>query len=494
MTDNDNTVLIIGGRIQTLRKAVDLGLRVVLIQHKEHFVPEAAKLAHAVLIADYTDWEITRPLVEAAHRVYGFTRVVSITEPGLVPAGKVSDLLGLGGTTERTAELLRDKLAMRHHLAAHPDPAVRASSVAAAPVTDAASILAFGETHGYPFIVKPADATASLGVVKVDSAAQVAEVWAGIEALRGRDDLLWGDFFTIDSYLMEQYIEGPEYSVETFSFAGDHVVIAITEKLTREEGFVELGHALPARLAPAVEQQVVDAVAGMLDALGLTDGPSHTEIRISPTGPKVIESHNRMGGDRIFDLIEAGYGINLEQWTVAWPFRLIEHPAQRPVPNRSAATRFLVAEPGTVTEVRGVAEATADPDTLDIDVTAAVGATVNPLSGNWDRVGQVLATGRDTCLLYTTPSRSSPRLPPPTLPSAATPTRKRHEQQDPPRDAQHLRLARRPHRVAAPPGPGAAPGHPGRRRRGRRPLHLRAEAHPGAERRRGGGRRHRRRP
>ncbi len=395
MTDT-NTVLIIGGRIQTLRQAVDLGLRVILVQHREHFLPEAAKLAHAVLIADYTDWEVLRPLAEAAHRVYGFTRVVSITEPGLVPAGRVSDLLGLGGTTEHTAELLRDKLAMRHHLAAHPEAAVRAASVAAAAVTDADSIHAFGATHGYPFIVKPADATASLGVVKVDSPGQIEEVWAGIEALRKRDDLLWGDFFTIDSYLMEQYIEGPEYSVETFSFAGRHVVLAVTEKLTREEGFIELGHALPARLDPADEQRVVETVAGVLDALGLADGPSHTEIRISPTGPKVIESHNRMGGDRIFDLVEAAYGIAIERWTVAWPFRLIERPAERPTPLCSAATRFLLTEPGVVTGVLGVAEATGLADTLDVELTTSVGATVRPLSGNWDRVGQVLTVGAGT--------------------------------------------------------------------------------------------------
>ncbi|MEV4194997.1 carboxylase, partial [Streptomyces toxytricini] len=146
----EHKLLVVGGRIQTLRKAAALGIRFVLIQHKDQFVPEAARLAEAVIIADYTDWETTRPLVEAAHRAYGFTRVVSITEPGLVPAARISDHLGLGGTTEEVAELLRDKHAMRRHLAASDSPGVRALSVAAAEVDGPEALAAFGAEHGYP--------------------------------------------------------------------------------------------------------------------------------------------------------------------------------------------------------------------------------------------------------------------------------------------------------------------------------------------------------
>lgn len=391
----DQRLLVVGGRIQTLRKAAALGIRFVLLQHRDQFVVEAAQLAEAVIIADYTDWETTRPLVEAAHRAYGFTRVVSITEPGLVPAGRISDHLGLGGTSEAVAELLRDKRAMRDHLAAHPDPGVRALSVPAAEVTDAASLAAFGERHGWPVVLKPVDATASLGVARLDGPEQAAAAWAEVEALRARTDLQWASFFTIGSFLAEGYIPGPEYSVETFSFAGRHVVLAVTEKLTGE-GFVELGHALPARLDADTERAVERAVGAFLDAVGLADGAAHTELRLSPEGPKVIESHNRMGGDRIFDLLDAAYGIDLEEWIVAWQFGLIPALDARPVPAVSAATRFLSAEPGTVTAVRGLDEVRQLPEVIDVETTVAVGATVGALRGNWDRVGQVLVTGADT--------------------------------------------------------------------------------------------------
>lgn len=392
----DHMLLVVGGRIQTLRKAAALGIRFVLIQHKDQFVPEAARLAEAVLIADYTDWTTTRPLVEAAHEAYGFTRVVSITEPGLVPAARISDHLRLGGTSERVGELLRDKHAMRGHLAAHPDPAVRALSVAAAEVEGAEDLVAFGTAHGYPFVLKPADATASLGVVRIEGPEQATAAWADVEALRARTDLQWGSFFTIGRFLAEQYISGPEFSVETFSFAGRHIVLAVTEKLTGDGGFIELGHALPARLEAADESRIEECVGRFLDAIGLTDGAAHTELRLSPSGPQIIESHNRMGGDRIFDLLDAAYGIDVEEWIVAWQFGLVPALTERPVPHRSAATRFLSAEPGTVVEIQGVSEARELADTLDVETTVAVGSTVGELRGNWDRVGQVLTTGADT--------------------------------------------------------------------------------------------------
>lgn len=386
-----STVLVLGGRIQTVRKAVDAGLRAVLIQHREHFVPESALLAEAVVIADYTDWDVLAPLADGLHRAYGFSGVVTLTEPGLVPAGRIAERLGLPGNPARTCELLTDKLGMRKHLAGGPAADL---SVAADQVDGADDVRAFAAAHGFPFVVKPVDATASLGVWKVTGPGDLQAAADGMAALRARTDLQWGSFFRIDRFMAEQYIPGPEYSVEAFSFDGRHVVLAVTEKFT--DGVLEMGHAQPARISAADEEAITTATVRFLDAMGLTTGPSHTEIRLSPDGAKVIEGHNRIGGDRIVDLLEAAYGADLELWTIAWPFGLMEALPGRPEPLRSAATRFLTAAPGTVVGVQGADKAAAVEGALDVDLTVAPGATVRSLTGNWDRIGQVLATGPDT--------------------------------------------------------------------------------------------------
>jgi biotin carboxylase len=388
------TLLVVGGRLDTIEKARRLGLDVVLVQHKDHFASRSAELAKAVIIADYTDWEAVRPLLVGAHEAYRFSKVVTLTEPGLEPAGRINDMFGLGQNSHQVARLLKDKLAMRRHLAALGGPAA-AASVAAAELTGEADLYAFGERHGYPFIVKPAAVTASVGVHRVTEPDQVAGVWQAVRALRARRDLQWGAFFDLGPHLVEAYVDGPEYSIEAFSFDGRHVVVAVTEKLTDPDGFLELGHAQPARLDEPSRIALVDCTTMFLDAVGLRQGASHTEIKLTADGPKVIEGHNRIGGDRIVDLLEAAYNVDFELLTVGWPFGRCEALPGPPAPVQAAATRFLVAEPGTVVELTGVDEVRAHPNVLALDVTVAPGSVIGHTS-NWDRCGQIIAVERDT--------------------------------------------------------------------------------------------------
>jgi biotin carboxylase len=387
---HEGTVLIIGGRTEALSKAVDLGLRVVMIQHKDRLAPEHTRIADAVLVIDYLDWAVLRPLVEAAHAAYGFDHVVSLVEQGTEIVGRINDLLGLEGTPHRVAHLFRDKWAMRQHLAAKD-----LGSVGAALVDGCTSLSAFGREYGYPFVVKPVDGTASRGVLMVDEPSSVTRVWREIEDLRSRQDLTLGKFFPIDRFVMEEYVDGPELSVESFSFSGRHVVVAITEKLTLPN-FIEIGHAQPARLSAGDEEAIVRHVTEFLDAVGLEDGVAHTEIRMSARGPRVIESHDRVGGDRIGDLVHAAFGIDLELYAIGWPFRLVPELATRPQSHRASATRFLMAQAGTVVDIRGAQCVRDHADVIGLDIAVGPGDTVAVLTDSFDRVGQVLTVGRDT--------------------------------------------------------------------------------------------------
>jgi biotin carboxylase len=295
--------------------------------------------------------------------------------------------LRLDGNGYETAHLLKDKWAMRQHLARGDAP-----TVAAQLLTGEDSLRSFGRAHGFPFIVKPTDLTASVGVCRVDGDDAVEEVWTRIEALRAGGGYR---FFPFNGFMMEEYIDGIEYSVEAFSFDGRHVVVAVTEKHSLPS-FVELGHALPARLDPAVEQDIVDCVTGFLDAVGLRRGPTHTEVKLSSAGPRVIESHNRVGGDRISELVDAAFGIDLDSYAIGWPFGLADELVERPRAHRAAATRFLTAQPGTVRAVKGVEEVRAHDGVIAVDVGVQEGEVVNALDSNWARIGQVLVTGPTT--------------------------------------------------------------------------------------------------
>jgi biotin carboxylase len=383
------TILIIGGRLQAIEKAKKLGLRVVLLQHKDRLLAGQAQTADALILVDYLDWDVARPMVQAAHEVYGFTKVVSLVDQAMELVGRINDLLGLDGTSYEVARRFHDKLIMREVLA---DAGFE--KVVAEPIADAAALERLGARHGYPLVLKPTDGSGSRGVVRVGSPDEISQVWRQATSLRGRDDLPFAKFYPVDRFIAEEFIDGPEYSVESFSFAGRHIAVSVTQKLAA--GFVEMGHAEPADLAPQDEARIVDYVGQFLTVMGLRDGVAHTEIKLSDRGPRIIESHDRVAGDRIMDLVKAVYRLDLEQYAVGWPHRLVPELTKRPVPHGGAATRFLTAPRGTVVAVEGTDEVLSHPGVLDLELDVEVGSEIGELMDNFDRLGQVLVAARDT--------------------------------------------------------------------------------------------------
>ena len=385
----NDALLIIGGRPQALRKAKELGPAVVWLQQKRPLPPGQADPADAVIMMNYRDWDAALPMVRAAHEAFGFTRVVSLVDQAMELVGRINDEFGLPGTSQAVAHRFRDKTAMRAWLRS-----TGFEDVAAERVTDAAGLRRFGERHGYPFVLKPTDGTASRGVIRVQAPEDAEPAWHEATALRERTDLPFFAAYPVREFLAEEYLDGTEYSVESFSFAGRHSVIAITGK--SQEGFIETGHAQPAELAAGDEAAIVTYVAGFLDAMGLRDGVSHTELRLTSRGPRIIEGHDRVAGGRVMDLVEAVYGIDLERYTVGWPFRLVPELPARPSPHGAAATRFLTAEPGTVVAVEGAEEVRAHPGVLDLEIDVQADDVVPEITDNFCRSGQVLVTAADT--------------------------------------------------------------------------------------------------
>ncbi|MCX5380521.1 ATP-grasp domain-containing protein [Streptomyces sp. NBC_00091] len=387
----DRTLLLVGATDQHLERAKALGVRVVLLQHPDKINAYQTGLADALLMVDYTDWDTVRPLAEASREVWGFDTVVSLTEAGLDMAARLNAHFGFRGTGPEASRRMRNKYLMRQHLTEQGKLSIHWDRV-----SDRASLDAFAARAGYPFIIKPTDATASFGLIRVGGADELDTTWQRIEELRGRRSDRGSTLYQVREFLMESYLDGPEFSVEAFSFAGRHVVIAVTEKLVDDTHFAELGHALPARLAPDAHARVTAAVADFLDTMGVTDGPSHTELRLGSRGPVVIESHNRVGGGHINELVEAAYGIDLLGYGVAWPLGLVEALPEPPKARAGACTRFVLRDPGTVTAVSGVAEVAARADVLAVEVSVQPGDTVRPLRDNWDRLGFAAVTAADT--------------------------------------------------------------------------------------------------
>lgn len=156
----------------------------------------------------------------------------------------------------------------------------------------------------FPLIVKPVDSSASRGVQKVENAEELKS------AIREANNISRSH-----TVIIEEFIEGQEFSVESFSQNGETHIIAITQKQTigEEYGcFVEDTHIEPAMISEDVKHLIVAEVLAATKALGTNNCPNHTELKVNADGAFIIESACRLGGDYITsDLVPLSTGVNM---------------------------------------------------------------------------------------------------------------------------------------------------------------------------------------
>ena len=157
----------------------------------------------------------------------------------------------------------------------------------------------------FPIIVKPTDRSGSRGVTKVESR----------ECLEKAIKRAQSESFE-RSAIIEEYINGDEYSCECISENGKHYFLAFTKKYTTgSPNFIETGHLEPANIPKPIADKLKKYIFKALDALGVKNGASHTEFKLDQDGDFcIIEIGARMGGDCIgSDLVKISTGIDFTE-------------------------------------------------------------------------------------------------------------------------------------------------------------------------------------
>ncbi|MFF7445935.1 MULTISPECIES: ATP-grasp domain-containing protein [unclassified Streptomyces] len=367
-------IAVLAGTPQLVRTARALGVETVFVHDAAQPAPPVAAEADAVLAVDLADTDALHAALAPLHAARPFGRVLSLTERGLLPTAAVAERLALPGNSLHTVGLLQDKRRMRELLNARGVGPVHTAAPGSA-----AELAAFCRTTGGPVILKPAAGTSSQAVFRVDGPQAAEDVWRAFEAAGGTRPVA------------EEYLDGPEISVESFSYDGKHTVLAVTDKRVGP-AFVETGHTQPSALPAPVLAEVGALVQDFLDAVGLVEGPAHTEVKVTGKGPRILESHNRIGGDKIRELLRRAYGLDVVGLTVGCPLGLLEPPADPPTARRGAAIRFLAPPPGTV---RNIVLPDTDGTTAEIHLDVKVGDRIRPVRSSQDRAGYVIADGTD---------------------------------------------------------------------------------------------------
>jgi biotin carboxylase len=148
---------------------------------------------------------------------------------------------------------------------------------------------------------------------------------------------------------------------------------------------------------------VVAVARAAVEAVGILDGPSYTQLRVGPDGPVVMEVAARLGGGHDAELCAAATEIDLNAIAVSFALGdpvsgadMSPCQARRHVPGgQGAAVVFLVPPRGRLVEVEGVAEAEASTGVRWVRIYRRPGHVFGTLRRGADRAGAVLVTGAD---------------------------------------------------------------------------------------------------
>lgn len=231
----------------------------------------------------------------AVAKKYNISAVVTAaTDKPLVMMARVAKELGLRFFSEDTAVWSTDKFQMKQRFIEGGIPCAKGRLI---------SKVEEAKDFYFPVIVKPRDNSGSRGVIYCNSTEELEK--AMNEALQ---------YSRMDTVLVEEFIEGQEYSIESLHYDGKSEVIQFTEKTTTPFPYnVELGHKQPANLSEEQKEEIRKIISNIAKCMNFENCPSHTELKINKRGIFIIETSPRLGGDYITStLVPLSTGINIE--------------------------------------------------------------------------------------------------------------------------------------------------------------------------------------
>jgi biotin carboxylase len=324
------TLVVVGCRMQAYREYALTSLAreySVVLLSGEPVTWQQPYLASSRVV-ETTDPEALLPVVTDLVEA-GATGILTWDEWSLAATAQVAWALRLPHLSPSAARLCRDKSAMRAALAK-----AGVSTVAHRLVGTAAEARAAAEEIGFPVVLKPRSLGGSLGVQVVRDAAAVSAAFA-VASTAGVPGLDTGD-----GVLLEEYLTGPEISVDSVVAEGrTSCVVLARKRLGFDPHCEEVGHlVVPWRSEPRAAE-IVQLVEAVHRVAGVESGATHAEFRLTPRGPRLVELNGRLGGDLIPYLGALATGVDLPLAAAA--VACGRRPDVTPRWSRYAEIRFL---------------------------------------------------------------------------------------------------------------------------------------------------------
>lgn len=324
-------ILIIGaGFLQTfvIKKAREMGYHTITIDKNPNSI--GFKYADEYSVVDIIDKNACLKYA-ASKNIDGV--LTAATDYGVLSAAFVAKHLNLPGLDYSVSEIVKNKYAVRKRIYEKKVDDLEQFYK----IGDSSELNKVKDNIQFPVMIKPCDGSGSKAINKVD----------GVSGLKGAcEEAIKSSL--IGKALIEDFIDGKEYGVESFVYNGEvHVLGVIGKRVTTPPVYAEVGHFFPVCIT--FEDKVKEVVKNAIKAIGINFGAVNMDIIITDDERVfIIDIGARMGGNLIGShIIPYGTGIDyieiLIRTAVGDPVEL-----KPKSPNMNVATRLLTLKPGKV--------------------------------------------------------------------------------------------------------------------------------------------------
>lgn len=362
-------------QIDVIEKAKSMGYYVLAVDGN----PKAPgfNVADKAICADIVNEDTMLKIARDEH-VDGVIHPCS--EVSMAVMGRINDELGLSGISREQAICATNKHLMRKAFEKGNAPSPK--SILAQDAEDAWSRLQ--NEFDTDAILKPSRNSGSRGIAKVSRNMDKGDfIRAYDEALSESRD---------HSVLIEQFIEGPEFSIEMIVWQGEiHVLTVTDKKTTGAPHFVELGHNQPSCFSDTdVETLKAAAVAGVR-ALGVNNCACHAEAKLMNGKAYLMEVGARLGGDFIStELTHLSTGIDMVAAAIDVALGVEPDLSAKEDP-KGVCIRYFCPKPGKLVSISNT-EVLNNPHVYLWEIYPKEGDVIPAVTSSLCRSGHVIVT------------------------------------------------------------------------------------------------------
>lgn len=369
--------MVIGGgilQIPLIQTASSMGIKTIVTDYN----PDAygLKICDYPVLMSTRDVDGTVRIAKEISQKVPIHGVMTVGTDASKTVAAVANALGLPGIKYEDAECATNKIKMRTRF--------KKFNV---PCPDFFGVWSYNEALEAfkkltkPVVVKPADNMGARGVKRIEKEEDLPFAFESAKKNSPSGEVV-----------IEEYMDGDELSIDSLVIGDEVHICGVADRIIeRAPYFIEIGHVMPSQKNPEILKQAVEVMKQGIKALGITIGAAKGDIKITSSGPKIVELAARLsGGFMSTYTFPYSTGINLMKAAIEVSFGQKPSESFMPRWNKVSIERSIIPEPGIIRKIEGIETAENIPGVKNVFLTQEIGDEVVSPTNNVEKAGHLI--------------------------------------------------------------------------------------------------------